>query len=101
RLDDALEDGVDDDLGLLLRQPGLAGHLLDELCLRHAAPPLLVIHDHASAPSAATASATGSSSPSSPSSSPPSSPWRPRRGRSSSSAARTTAASRTAAASFL
>ena len=37
RLRDAAEDGVDDDLGALLREVGGVGHLLDERHLRQGA----------------------------------------------------------------
>ena len=37
RLGDAAEQGVEDDLGALLRQAGGVGHLLDERCLRQTA----------------------------------------------------------------
>jgi hypothetical protein len=36
-IDDALEHGVDNDLGVLFRQIGYPGYFLDELRLRHAA----------------------------------------------------------------
>src|SRR5581483_3294414 len=116
RLDDALEDGVDHDLGLLLREAGLLRDLLHELGLGHSAPGQLIIlgnryqplHDGRvrRRPRAAVTSTGRQPSDSSPAPtgcacSSCSASSSSMRALSSSVAARTTAASRTAAASFL